>query len=208
MRPALLAALLLCAAAPALADPPAVGAEPGAALLAIKTLPAATSIKLRVTSPAFAAGGEMPMQNTSYAGSVFPGLAWSKGPPRTKSYALIMQDDDAVYKGAPILHWSLFDVPAAVTALTAGMTAPPAGSMPGPNITGPAKPYLGPHTPPGPWHHYHFQVFALDTALGAAAIKTYADLTAAMGGHVLATGELVALAHAPAGATAAPPAAH
>ena len=43
----------------------------------------------------------------------------------------------------------------------------------------------------------NFQVFALDETIAPTPIKTYADLTAAMSGHVLASGEVVALAHAP-----------
>ena len=195
------------AAMAAVGQAPTVGSEPGAALLAINTLPAKSAARLRVTSPAFRAGGDMPMQNTSYQGSVFPGLTWSWGPYGTRTYALIMQDDDAVYRGAPILHFSLYDVSGKERTIAAGMTTPPDGASFGPNIAGPAKAYMGPHTPPGPRHHYHFQVFALDETIAPTPIKTYADLTAAMAGHVLASGELVVLAHAP-DAPAQPPAAH
>jgi Raf kinase inhibitor-like YbhB/YbcL family protein len=194
------AALFVAAWVPALAQPVAVGGEPGKALLAINTLPPKTHAALHVRSPAFGAGGEIPMANTSYGGSVFPGLAWSWGPYGTMTYAVIMQDDDAIYHGAPILHWSVYDVSGKLKSLPVNMTAPPAGASFGPNIGGPAKAYMGPHTPPGPWHHYHFQVFAVDQVIGSAPIKTYADLTAALNGHVLASGELVALAHAPAAA--------
>jgi Raf kinase inhibitor-like YbhB/YbcL family protein len=195
---AIAAALFVAAWAPAMALPPAVAGEPGKALLALSTLPPKTHSPLRVRSPAFGSGGEMPMANTSYGGSAFPGLSWSWGPYGTMTYAVIMQDDDAIYHGAPILHWSAYDISGKLKSLPVGMTAPPAGASFGPNIAGPAKAYMGPHTPPGPWHHYHFQVFALDEVIGSTPIKTYADLTAAMSGHVLASGELVALAHAPA----------
>ena len=47
------------------------------------------------------------------------------------------------------------------------MTAPPAGASFGPNVRGPNHAYMGPHTPPGPKHHYHFQVFALDQTIPA-----------------------------------------
>jgi phosphatidylethanolamine-binding protein (PEBP) family uncharacterized protein len=53
---------------------------------------------------------------------------------------------------------------------------------------------MGPRTPPGPKHRYHFQIFALDTTIPAAT--TYAALTAAMKDHVLASGELVGLGQA------------
>ena len=74
------------------------------------------------------------------------------------------------------------------------MTTAPAGAAHGPNIRGLAQPYLGPRTPAGPRHHYHFQVFALDDAPAVDPTLTYAGLIAGMQGHVLAKGELVGLA--------------
>jgi para-nitrobenzyl esterase len=189
-----LAAALAFAPAASLAQDPAVGAEPGAALLARATLTAKTNLKLTVTSPAFKSGGDIPFENTSYRGNVFPGLAWTKGPYGTLTYAVIMQDDDALPRGAPVLHWTMYDIPLAVTKLDAGMTAPPAGASNGPNMFGANHAYMGPHTPPGPRHHYHFQVFALDTTIAPAPIANYAALTGAMQGHVLASGEVVGLA--------------
>ena len=191
---ALGAALALAAAPGAIAQQTAVAGETGAALLAIKTLPPQRAIRLTVKSPAFKDGGDIPFENTSYRGSHFPGLSWSKGPYGTRTFAVIMQDDDAQFRGQIILHWSMYDIVG--RTLAPDMTQPPAGASNGPNVTGPAKPYMGPHTPPGPKHHYHFQVFALDETIAPTPIKTYADLTAAMNGHVLASGELVGLGQA------------
>jgi len=195
---AALAALTLTAPAAAVAETaPAAANEPGAVMLAIHTLPAKNATRLRVTSPAFKDGGDIPLENTSWRQNIFPGLSWSRGPYGTRTFAVIMQDDDAIYKGAPILHWTIYDIPGGVRTLAVGMATPPAGSSYGPNIAGPAHAYMGPHTPPGPKHHYHLQVFALDETIAPAPIKTYADLTAAMSGHVLASGEVVGLGHAP-----------
>jgi phosphatidylethanolamine-binding protein (PEBP) family uncharacterized protein len=59
---------------------------------------------------------------------------------------------------------------------------------------------MGPRTPAGPKHRYHFQVFALDTTLPEAARATYDAMIAAMKGHVLASGEVIGLGQiAPAG---------
>ena len=58
--------------------------------------------------------------------------------------------------------------------------AKPAGSSYGPNVRGEAQPYLGPHPPPGPKHHYHLQVFALDTVLTADPTMSYEALTGQM----------------------------
>jgi para-nitrobenzyl esterase len=191
---AAVAAVLALSAPASLAQSPAVGAEPGAAQLARATLTAKTNLKLTVTSAAFKAGGDIPFENTTYRGNIFPGLAWSKGPYGSRTYAVIMQDDDAIFRGAPLLHWSMYDIPLDVRKLDAGMTTPPAGASNGPNVMGPNHAYMGPHTPPGPRHHYHFQVFALDTVISPAPVPNYAALTAAMQGHVLASGELVGLA--------------
>ena len=170
--------------------------SPGAAQLAMATVPAKGTTRLTVESPAFQNGGDIPFENTQYRGNVFPGLSWSHGPSRTQSYVIIMQDPDSLSDGMPILHWTMFNIPKSVTKLDAAMTEPPPGSSYGPNIRGPNHAYMGPHTPPGPKHHYHLQLFALDATLTPNAGDSYAALTQAMQGHVLAEGELVGLAQA------------
>jgi para-nitrobenzyl esterase len=166
------------------------------AQLALTTVPAKGAARLTVQSPAFQDGGDIPFENTQYRGNVFPGLSWTHGPSRTRSYVIIMQDSDSLSDGMPILHWTMFNIPTSVTKLDAAMTEPPAGSSNGPNIRGPNHAYMGPHTPPGPKHHYHLQLFALDTTFAPNAGDSYATLTQAMQGHVLAEGELVGLGQA------------
>ena len=171
--------------------------EVGRLQLAIVSVPAKGSEKLVVTSPAFSMLGDIPLQNTSWGANVFPGLKWTTGPAGTKSYMVIMQDGDALSKGAPILHWTMVNIPASVTHLDAGMTAPPEGAEYGPNIRGRAHAYMGPRTPPGPKHRYHMQVFALNTTIPGDSQNSYTDLIAAMKRHVLASGELIGLGQAP-----------
>lgn len=167
--------------------------EPGASQLALANLPARNDAKLTVTTPAFKDGGDIPFENTQYRGNVFPGLEWTAGPAGTKSYVVILQDGDAMRNGAPIFHWSMVDIPASITRLEPKMSAPPAGASYGPNIRGADQPYMGPRTPKGPKHRYHFQVFALDTSLPADGLADYAALTGAMKGHVLASGQVIGL---------------
>jgi para-nitrobenzyl esterase len=188
------AVALAFAAAVHAAEPPTAASQPTVSLLALAGVPARSGTALSVSSPAFQADGDIPFENTQYRGNIFPGLSWASGPAGTRSYAVIMQDPDALFGGKPILHWTMFNIPAPVTKLDAGVSTPPAGASYGPNIRGPSQPYMGPHTPPGPKHHYHIQVFALDTTLGPDAGGGYAALTAAMRDHVLASGELVGLA--------------
>lgn len=191
---AVLASLLAAGiAAPSSAQGPPAATEPGASQLALANLPATDGAKLTVSTPAFAAGGDIPFENTQYKGNVFPGLSWSAGPSGTKTYVIIMQDGDAMRNGAPIFHWSMIDIPASITKLDPKMSEPPAGAQYGPNMRGANQPYLGPHTPAGPKHRYHLQVFALDTSIPADAAGNYESLTGAMKGHVLASGEVIGL---------------
>jgi len=149
--------------------------------------------KLVVTTPGFKDGEQIPFEYTQYRTNTFPGLTWTEGPKGTKTYVLIMQDNSLLAHGAPILHWTLFNIPASVTKLDPGMapTGNPPGSSYGPNYLGAAKPYTGPRTPPGPGDNYHFEVFAIDTTIPEAGKSDYATITKAMDGHVLASGEVV-----------------
>jgi para-nitrobenzyl esterase len=188
---AALALTLAISLAPAFAQAPPPATEAGISYLALTNVPANGGAKLTVSSPSFTAGGDIPFENTQYRGNTFPGLTWSAGPAGTKGYAIIMQDTDAVVRGSAILHWTMFNIPAGTTKLEAGMTTVPAGSAHGPNIRGTSQPYMGPRTPAGPKHRYHFQVFALDNTIDVT--KTYDEILAQMKGHVLASGEVIGL---------------
>ena len=175
---------------------------------ALAEFPPKDGARLTVTTPGWPDGGDIPLENTQYRGNAFPGLDWSAGPAGTKSYAVIMQDTDGVRNGAPILHWTLYDIPASVTKLDPGMppTANPPGSYYGPNAKGDAQPYMGPRTPPGPKHHYHLQVFALDTTINPDPSVSYDGLTRQFQDHVLASGEVIGLGQADPSAALRPPA--
>jgi para-nitrobenzyl esterase len=195
---AVLSLLVSLAVAPAaLAQaPPPPATEVGLSGLVLTQVPAKGGAKLTVSTPAFRPGADIPFANTQYQGNVFPGLTWSAGPAGTRSYAIVMQDTDAVRNGEPILHWTMYNIPASVRTLAPGMTAPPPGASNGPNIRGPNMAYMGPRTPPGPKHRYHLQVYALDTTLTADPAMTFDALKAALKGHVRASGEVVGLGQA------------
>jgi para-nitrobenzyl esterase len=188
-----LSTVLLLSPATAFAQAPPPATEVGIGQLALANIPAKGGAKLTVTSPAFKHMADIPFENTQYQGNRFPGLEWSAGPAGTRSYVVIMQDTDAMVRNAPILHWTMVNIPASTTKLEAGMSAPPAGASFGPNIRGANQPYMGPRTPAGPKHRYHLQVFALDTTIPTDTPLTYEALTAAMKDHVLASGEIIGL---------------
>jgi para-nitrobenzyl esterase len=184
-------ALMTSAVAYAQAPPPDV--QNGLATSALVTLPAKGGAKLTVTSPAFKNMGDIPFANTQYQTNTFPGLEWTAGPAGTKSYVIFMQDLDGGAARPIVQHWTAFNITG--TKLDAGMTALPAGATHGPGLGGGAtgRGYMGPRTPAGPKHRYHFQVFALDTTLPAEAGATIDSLSAAVKDHVLASGEIVGL---------------
>jgi Raf kinase inhibitor-like YbhB/YbcL family protein len=105
-----------------------------------------------------------------------------------KSYALIVEDPDAPM-ARPFVHWLAWNIPGSTTELPEGS---PQVAVEGENGSG-SMGYFGPRPPAGDAdHHYHFQVFALDTTLNLAPGAKRDDVVEAMKGHVLAKGELVA----------------
>ncbi len=88
--------------------------------------------------------------------------------------------------------------------LTEPILQDPKGVMQGTNSRG-STGYVGPKPRVGdPPHHYHLQVFALDTTLTADPAMTWDQLKAALKDHVVASGEVVGLGQVD--PTAPPPA--
>lgn len=163
--------------------------------IAIRRPETRTSQHLKVTSRAFGEGDVIPLEFSSYdRGASFP-FAWSEGPTGTRSYAVVVEDPDA--KGAaPFVHWTVWNIPAQATHLPRGVPKrarldDPPGALQGMTSAGEVG-YFGPRPPAGdPSHHYHLEVFALDRLLDLPAGADRDALLAALGGHVLASGELV-----------------
>jgi Raf kinase inhibitor-like YbhB/YbcL family protein len=147
---------------------------------------------LKVTSPAFADGDEIPRKYTCEGEDVSPPLTFSGVPDGTASLVLIVDDPDAPDPKAPkmtYVHWVLFDLPPDTTEIIEGMVALPIGTKSGLNDwkrTG----YGGPCPPIGR-HRYFFKLYALDARLEGLSAATKADVVAAMQGHVLAEAQIV-----------------
>ena len=149
---------------------------------------------LTVTSSAFEHGKTLPMSAVhSMAGgeNTSPDLQWSGVPEGTQSIAVTCYDPDAP-TSVGFVHWVLFNIDPSVTRLESGAGAPgsePTGSVAGyTDFGGPG--YGGAAPPPGPAHHYHFTVYALDTKLDLDSSATYAYFRFNILGHVLAEGTL------------------
>jgi Raf kinase inhibitor-like YbhB/YbcL family protein len=156
---------------------------------------------LTLTSPAFEDGSVIPGKFTqSVTDFVSPKLQWTNVPPNTVSFVLIAHDPDVALdkKIGDVLHWMAFNIPGTATGLPEGVPATamlPDGTVQAKNRRG-AVGFLGPGAPAvGPYHHYTFELFALDAKLSLGADATRADVLAAIDGHILGKGVLVGRFH-------------
>lgn len=162
----------------------------GAGGIASAQAPAAPPTPMTLASSAFADGGVIPDKYTQASAStpVSPTLSWDNVPAGTVSFALIMHDPDtAPNKGsADVLHWMAFNIPAAARALPENvptMAQLPDGTIQPNNLRG-SPGFLGPGAR-GVYHHYTFELYALDTKLNLAPGATRPEVLAAMDGHVI-----------------------
>ena len=150
----------------------------------ILNMNAASSIS--VTTPAFQAGGDVAAKFTCYGWNVNPELRINGVPSEAKSLVLIVDDPDAP-RGL-FTHWIVWNIDPKATDI--GENSAPAGGIQGTNDFG-KRNYGGP-CPPSGTHRYFFKIYALDTKLDLKPSARRAELDAAMRGHTLAQGELMA----------------
>lgn len=150
----------------------------------ILNMNAASSIS--VTTPAFQAGGDVAAKFTCNGANVNPELRINGVPSEAKSLVLIVDDPDAP-RGL-FTHWIVWNIDPKATDI--GENSAPAGGIQGTNDFG-KRNYGGP-CPPSGTHRYFFKIYALDTKLDLKPSARRAEVDAAMRGHTLAQGELMA----------------
>lgn len=103
------------------------------------------SANFELTSSELIAGGAFPSTNTCAGNGTSPALAWTAGPPGTKSYAITFFDTTLVEQGnANGYHWVIWDIPATTRALPAALPAGAALSTPvTAKQSSPANPFDG-----------------------------------------------------------------
>jgi len=149
---------------------------------------------MRLMSQSFIDGGLIPPRFTQAGEQLSPQLAWVNAPPATQSFVLHMHDMEGARNKTTEdqLHWLVWNIPAETRALPEGVPNGPdlkdgshQTSATGNGI------YRGPGAPAnGPYHHYVFEIFALDTKLDIPAnandpFDTRAKVLAAMQGHIV-----------------------
>src|SRR4051794_25413748 len=160
---------------------------------------------LIMTSSAWEDGGVIPDKYTQASGPTAPSseLKWSQVPPGTQSFVLLMHDPEPVLnKGSKmdITHWLIWNIPGTATGLAEGVAQGelPDGSR---QVSLRSNAYMGPGAPAGPYHHYTFELYALDTKLDVPqgtpqeAATTRTAVVNAMDGHVLGKAVLVGRFH-------------
>jgi Raf kinase inhibitor-like YbhB/YbcL family protein len=135
---------------------------------------------------------------------------WSLGnnpttpPEALQTYAVIFHDIENSTNKTTVdtLHWSAFNIPGTAKGLPEGLGSGdlPDGTRNGPGIAsrgGNPGAYFGPGAGPGPFHHYVFEFYALDTKLDLPANCSREDLLKAMDGHIIGKAAYVGRFHAP-----------
>jgi hypothetical protein len=159
---------------------------------------------LTLTTTAFADGGIIPDKYTMAATGdpVSPALAWDHVPDGTVSFVLTIRDPDTALqrKTDEVLHWMVINIPATTRAMPEGVPAQaqlPDGAVQALNQKNKVG-YMGMGAPAaGPYHHYVFALYALDTKLSLGPDAKLTDVQNAMQGHILGKGVLVGRFHLP-----------
>jgi Raf kinase inhibitor-like YbhB/YbcL family protein len=135
---------------------------------------------------AFADGGVVPPRYGCFGENVQPGFRFRNVPAEARSLALLFHDIDVALDGnvEDGLHWIVWNIPPESGGIPEG-TLPP-GAVLGRNVENRSA-YLGPGAPAGPrYHHYVFELFALDAKLELPPTAGRAELLRAMEGKVVA----------------------
>lgn len=152
---------------------------------------------MSLSSTGFNDGGIIPNTFTAPTPTQFqnsPPLAWDNAPAATVSFVLLLHDLDAAinHRTDDVTHWLIYNIPGTATGLPEGIS--PAAQLPDGSIQAPNQRktpgYLGPGAR-GSYHHYTFELFALDTKLNLPSDASRIDVFNAMQGHVLEKAVLV-----------------
>lgn len=145
---------------------------------------------MEILSSAFDEGAMIPDKFTCDDIDISPPLKWSSVPDGTKTFAIICDDPDAPM--GTWVHWVIFNLPGNIKELSENV--PPLkvlenGAKQGKNDF--RKIGYGGPCPPGGTHRYYFKIYALDEELDVDSGIIKKELLKAMGGHILAEGQLM-----------------
>ena len=148
-------------------------------------------VPMLLESDAYADGAIIPVKYAGAGGSTMPGFKITGAPMTAVSFAVIFHDIEPSLGDPPadVLHALFWNVPAASAGWSEGPSdgsKMPAGTVMGANQQ--KKPtYMGPGAPAGPrFHHYIFEVYALNANLDIPPTATREEFYKALSGKVVA----------------------
>ena len=138
--------------------------------------------KLKLTSPAFSDGGEIPRECGYKNGNKAPPLTINGIPDGIKSLALIMDDPDAMEPAGKVwVHWVVWNIDPTTTELE---------NLTEEGMTDFGEVGYGGPAPPDKRHTYVFKLYALDSKLDLPEGSTKSELENAMEGHIIEQAQL------------------
>lgn len=140
---------------------------------------------MKLLSPEFEDGEEMPEKVGYMEENVNPELEFESIPEEAESLVLIMDDPDALEPAGKIWdHWIVYGIKPSLTEVKSG-ESPGTEGMTDFREVG----YNGPNPPDGE-HTYVFKLYALDQKLGLEKGMNKEQVEDAMEGHILEKAEL------------------
>ncbi len=150
---------------------------------------------MKISSPAFADNGFIPIEYTQEGEDLSPPLVISDIPEAAKSLVLIVEDPDAPDPENPKLiftHWIVYNLPPKAMELTAGQAIDQIpGASEGLNDRGTVG-YIGPRPPIGV-HRYFFKLYALNTELSFERPPQRKEILREMDGRVVGSAQIIGL---------------
>lgn len=146
---------------------------------------------MRLISPAFSDGGEIPRRHGYEEENTNPPLIIEDVPGDAESLALVVDDPDAEEPAGKVWdHWIVWNVSvdSETCSLPDDWSPQDADARTGENDYG-EQGYGGPNPPDGP-HTYRFVAYALDTELDLEPGASKAELRDEIEGHVVAEARL------------------
>jgi len=148
--------------------------------------------KLKLTSPAFSDGGEIPRECGYKHGNKVPPLKIECAYTRIKRLALIMDDPDAMGAvGKVWVHWVVWNIESeALKQFQYSASQTPEILLSTTGMTDFGEVGYGGPAPPDKRHTYVFKLYALDSILDLPEGSTKSELENAMEDHIIEQAQL------------------
>ena len=173
---------------------PPVPAGPAPEVIPTKSMRAQLKLEnlsgtLKLSSPAFEAGGHIPVAYTCNQSNISPSLEWAGAPGKTRSFVLFMERREPGKN--PFVVWTLYGIGNKDTQLPENIQRQPelkTGWKQGVNDYNNVG-YVGPCEPRGSLMNYSLQLFALDYMPALSGGASPEELINAMNGHIIDAAE-------------------